>query len=115
MTPRSDTHLLPSPCSERSLSARYLGQRILVQYDATAPELIASRTMSVTVRQNDDVSGAASRLPRGHRSTKVSIAISEVYAERQCRFPSAAQYAADSDRIKNRLYDHRAPKPTYSL
>ena len=56
---------------------------------------------------NDHVNGAASRLPRGHRSTKVSVAISEVCGERPCRFPSAAQYAADSDRIKNRLYDHR--------
>ena len=81
MTPRSDTHLLPSPCSERSLSARYLGQRILVQYDATAPELIASRTMSVTVRQNDYVSGAAPRSLREHRSTKVLIAISAACRE----------------------------------
>ena len=63
---------------------------------------------------NDHVNGAASRLPRGHRSTKVSIAISEVYGERPCRFPSAAQYAADSDRIKNRLYDHRNLR-THSL
>ena len=75
MTPRSDTHLIPSPCSERSLSARHLGQRNLVQYDATAPELIASRPMSVTVRQNDDVSGAASHSLREHRSMKVLIAI----------------------------------------
>ena len=83
MTPRSDTHLLPSPCSERSLSARYLGQRILVQYDATAPELIASRTMSVIVRRNDDVSGAAraQQSLREHRSTKVLIAISAACGE----------------------------------
>ena len=76
MTPRSDTHLIPSPCSERSLSARHLGQRNLVQYDATAPELIASRTMSVIVRRNDDVSSAAPQSIREHRSTKVLIAIS---------------------------------------
>jgi hypothetical protein len=62
---------------------------------------------------NDHVNGAASRLPRGHRSTKVSIAISEVCGERECRFPSAAQYAADSDRIKNRLYDHRNLRTHY--
>ena len=76
MTPRSDSHLLPSPCSERLLSARYLGQRIMVYYDTMAPELIASRTMSVIVRRNYDVSGAAQQSLREHRSAKVLIAIS---------------------------------------
>ena len=48
----------------------------MVYYDTMAPELIASRTMSVIVRRNDDVSGAAPRSLREHRSTKVLIAIS---------------------------------------
>ena len=73
MTPRSDSHLLPSPCSERSLSARFLGQCVMVYYDTMAPELIASRTMSVIVRRNDDVSSAAPQSIREHRSTKVLV------------------------------------------
>ena len=55
----------------------------MVYYDTMTPELIASRTLSVIVRRNDDVSGAApqslspQRAPSDEaRTSKVLIAIS---------------------------------------
>ena len=57
MTPRSDTHLLPSPCSERSLSARYLG--VGATHIGTVRRH-GTQTDSVT----DHVSHSASKLRR---------------------------------------------------